>query len=152
MKLSAKGLELLKSLEGLKFTAYQDSAGVWTIGYGHTQNVRAGQRIDQAQAESFLKADVAKFEKGVEKTLLEFGTKVKPHQFDALVIFSFNVGLKAFQKSTMAKKLYLMNNNDQVSVNAVANQFDRWNKAGGKVVQGLVNRRAKEKLLFLGVL
>ena len=67
------------------------------------------------------------------------------------MIFSFNVGLRAFQKSTMAKKLYLMDNKDQLSVNAVADQFPRWNKAGGQVLPGLVKRRAIERLLFLGV-
>ena len=151
-KLSVKALALSKSLEGCKLTAYQDSAKVWTIGYGHTHNVKAGMKITQQQADEFLKQDVAKFEQGINQTLREFGTKVTQHQFDALVIFSFNVGLRAFQKSTMAKKLYLMDNKDQLSVNAVADQFPRWNKAGGKVLPGLVKRRGQERLLFLGVI
>ena len=150
-KLSGKAFELLKRLEGCKLTAYQDSAKVWTIGYGHTHNLKAGMNITQAQADAFLQEDVAKFEQGISQTLRELGTKVTQNQFDALVIFSFNVGLRAFQKSTMAKKLYLMDNKDQLSVNAVADQFPRWNKAGGQVLPGLVKRRAIERLLFLGV-
>lgn len=151
-KLSEKALGLLKRFEGCKLTAYQDSAKVWTIGYGHTHNVKAGMKISQQQADAFLKEDVKKFEQGINQTLREFGTKVTQSQFDALVIFSFNVGLRAFQKSTMAKKLYLMDNKDQLSVNAVADQFQCWNKAGGKVLPGLVKRRAEERLLFLGVI
>ena len=112
-KLSEKSFELLKRFEGCKLTAYQDSAKVWTIGYGHTHNVKAGMNITQAQADAFLQEDVAKFEQGISQTLRELGTKVTQNQFDALVIFSFNVGLRAFQKSTMAKKLYLMDNKDQ---------------------------------------
>lgn len=150
-KLSGKAFELLKRLEGCKLTAYQDSAKVWTIGYGHTHNVKEGMKITQAQAEEFLREDVAKFEQGILQTLREFGTRVLQAQFDALVIFAFNVGLKAFQKSTLAKKLYLMDNKDQLSVNAVADQFQRWNKVGGQVLPGLVKRRGKERLLFLGV-
>ncbi|RDE82803.1 lysozyme [Haemophilus parahaemolyticus] len=150
-KLSEKSFELLKRFEGCKLTAYQDSAKVWTIGYGHTHNVKAGMNITQAQADAFLQEDVAKFEQGISQTLRELGTKVTQNQFDALVIFSFNVGLRAFQKSTMAKKLYLMDNKDQLSVNTVADQFPRWNKAGGQVLPSLVKRRAIERLLFLGV-
>lgn len=151
-KLSVKSLELLKQLEGCRLKAYQDSAKIWTIGYGHTHNVKAGMKITQQQADVFLKQDVAKFEQGINQTLRELGTTVTQKQFDALVIFSFNVGLRAFQKSTMAKKLYLMDNKDYESVNAVADQFPRWNKAGGKVIPGLVKRRAQERLLFLGVI
>lgn len=152
MKLSKLGLTLLKQFEGCKLTAYRDSANIPTIGYGHIQGVKMGMKITQEQADKFLREDVAKFERGVTLFLAELGVTVLQHQFDALVCFAFNVGLSALKKSTLAKKLYVMNNKDQTSVYAVADQFLRWNKAGGKVVQGLVNRRGEERLLFLGVL
>lgn len=152
MKLSNIGLSLLKQFEGCKLVAYRDSANIPTIGYGHIQGVKMSDKITQEQADQWLKEDVAKFERGVNKLVRELGVTITQNQFDALVCFAFNVGLSALQKSTLAKKLYTMDNKDQQSVYAVADQFLRWNKAGGKVVQGLVNRRGKERLLFLGVM
>lgn len=150
-KLSEKGLALLKRFEGCKLEAYRDSANIPTIGYGHIQNVKMGDKITQAQADQFLKEDVAKFERGVNRFIRELGVTITQNQFDALVSFAFNVGLGALQKSTLGKKLYLMDNKEQKTVYEVADQFLRWNKAGGKVVQGLINRRGAERLLFLGV-
>lgn len=154
--LSETGLNLIKKFEGCKLTAYRDVANIPTIGYGHTKTVTAKdvenkKRITQSEADYLLRQDVAHFEKGVNKLINENNLNLKQNQFDALVSFSYNVGLGALSKSTLMKKLYLMNQNDQASVYAVADQFLRWNKAGGKVWQGLVNRRNEERLLFLGV-
>lgn len=138
---SSAGLQLIKSFEGLRLTAYQDLVGVWTIGYGHTgPDVRPGLMITQEQANTLLAADLAGFEQGVAKlvTLL-----LNQHQFDALVSFSYNLGLGNLQNSTL---LRLLNAGE---VAAAAEQFLRWDKAGGKQVAGLISRRNAERNLFL---
>lgn len=150
-KLSQTGLALIKRFEGCKLVAYRDAVGVPTIGYGHTHDVKMGQTITQAQADAFLVADVEKFERGVNFLVDELRVEITQNQFDALVCFAFNVGLRALEKSTLAKKLYLMKQKEQASIYAVADEFPRWNKAGGKVLPGLTKRRGAERLLFLGV-
>lgn len=149
LKTSQKGIELIKKFEGCKLTAYRDSVGVWTIGFGHTKDVKAGMVITAEQAEQFLKDDVVYFENGVNKLLKTLKTAVTQNQFDALISFAFNLGLGNLRKSTLAKKLYVMQQNDRDSVQAVADEFPRWNKAGGQVLTGLTNRRNAERALFL---
>lgn len=139
----------LKQWEGLRLEAYQDSGGVWTIGYGHTgPDVRKGLRITEARAEELLAADLSRFERGVNN-----GVKVPltDNQFGALVSFAFNVGLgdprnkKApvgFLTSTLLRKLNAGN------YNAVPSELAKWKYDNGKVVQGLVNRRAAEAGLW----
>lgn len=156
MKLSQAGLDLIKHFEGLRLTAYFDAVNVPTIGYGHTNSVKRAdvlnkKTITNAQAEALLKEDVAVYERGVNRLTREMGVMLTQSQFDALVSFSFNVGLGNLRRSTLLKKLYVMNQNDQSSIDAVADEFLRWNRAGGKVLQGLVRRRGAERLLFLGV-
>ncbi len=138
---SSAGLQLIKSFEGLRLTAYQDMVGVWTIGYGHTgPDVRPGLMITQEQANALLAADLARFEQGVAKlvTLL-----LNQYQFDALVSFSYNLGLGNLQHSTL---LRLLNAGE---VTAAAEQFLCWDKAGGRQVAGLTRRRKAERELFL---
>lgn len=149
LKTSQKGIELIKKFEGCKLTAYRDSVGVWTIGFGHTKDVKADMVITAEQAEQFLKDDVVYFENGVNKLLKTLKTAVTQNQFDALISFAFNLGLGNLRKSTLAKKLYVMQQNDRDSVQAVADEFPRWNKAGGQVLTGLSNRRNAERALFL---
>ncbi|KMK51473.1 hypothetical protein RO21_06045 [[Actinobacillus] muris] len=151
LALSIAGFSLIKQFEGCKLTAYRDSVGVLTIGYGHTHNVKEGDKITQAQAEQLLAQDVKHFEKGINQLLDELGVTVTQHQFDALVSLAFNIGLGRLKKSTLVKKLYLMRQTDQRSVYAVADQFLRWIYAGGKELAGLKRRRNEERLLFLGV-
>lgn len=156
LKLSQKGLELIKHFEGLRLTAYLDAVGVPTIGYGHTKTVKkadvlAKKRISEQEAERLLKSDVTQFERGVNRLTIELGIPITQCQFDALVSFAFNVGLGNLSKSTLLKKLYVMSQNDQSSIYAVGDEFLRWNRAGGKVLPGLVRRRGEERLLFLGV-
>jgi lysozyme len=138
---SSAGQQLIESFEGLKLTAYQDMVGVWTIGYGHTgADVRPGLSISAAQAEALLAADLGRFEQGVAR-LVTF--LLNQHQFDALVSFSYNLGLGSLQNSTLLK---LLNSGD---VAGAAEQFLRWDKAGGVQVAGLLRRRQAERALFL---
>lgn len=147
---SEKGKKLIKTFESKRLKAYQDAVGVWTIGYGHTKDVKQGMVITDEQADAFLTSDLIYFENGVNKLINELNCIVTQNQFDALISFAFNLGLGSLRKSTLTRKLYVMQQNDKASVIAVANEFPRWNKAGGKVLAGLVRRRAAERDLFLG--
>lgn len=140
--LSENGIKLLKNLEGLRLQAYQCSAGRWTIGYGHTGGVKAGDVITQAQAEVLLTADLVRFESAVNKLVK---APLNQNQFDALVIFCFNVGFgnDGFGGSTMLK---LLNGRDY---KGAAGQFTKWCYAAGAICEGLYNRRVKERDLFL---
>lgn len=142
MSLSQAGLDMIKGFEGLRLTAYQDSAGVWTIGYGHTgPDVRPGMTITQARAEQLLRQDVARFEQAVRDAVR---VPLTQNQFDALVSFSFNVGAGAFRGSTLLSKL---NAGDYAGAQA---EFGRWVHAGGQRLEGLVRRRTAEAELFGG--
>jgi lysozyme len=133
------GIELIKSFEGLRLKAYRCSAGVLTIGYGHTSGVTEGQEIDEAEAERLLREDIAEFEAGV----LRVATDPTPNQFSAMVSLAFNIGLAAFGRSTVLRK---HNAGDHADA---AEAFMLWNKAGGRVLQGLIRRRAAERALYL---
>ena len=140
MNLSKRGLELIKRFEGLRLKAYHDIVGVLTIGYGHTGlDVAEDMIIDQPAAEALLVLDVGRFEKGVEKSVQ---VPLTQGQFDALVSFAYNLGLGALRKSTLLKKL---NAGDYAGASV---EFERWNKAGGKVVLGLTVRRKLERQAF----
>lgn len=145
MEMSKNGLALLKSFEGCELTAYQDSVGIWTIGYGWTQPVNGkpvsqGMTITQGTADSLLCSGVVQYEKGVTGLVR---VDVNQNQFDALVDFAYNLGVRALEGSTLLKKL---NAGDYAGA---ADEFPKWNKAGGKVLNGLVKRRAAERSLFL---
>lgn len=135
MKISTTGLNLIKSFEGCRLTAYKCPAGIWTIGYGHTGNVKSGQKITQAKADAYLKADLAKFEKHV----MSYDKKYNWNQneFDALVSFAYNVGsiTQLTANGTRTKK--------QISEKILA-----YDKAAGKTLAGLTRRRQAEKALF----
>ncbi|WP_336278485.1 lysozyme [Bartonella sp. CB175] len=143
-KISKEGLALIKQWEGLRLHAYKDAAGVWTIGYGHTTQsgkpfVQEGMQITKSQAEVILQKDLAQFEKTVEHRVKQFLTN---EQFAALVSFCYNVGTEAFCNSTLLKKL---NEGDYESIPV---ELQKWTKAGGKRLQGLVYRRAAEAGLW----
>lgn len=140
MKTSKTGIDLIKELEGLRTEAYQCSAGVWTIGYGHTNNVRKGQKINELCAETYLTIDVQKCEYAINTSVK---VPLTQNQFDSLVSFIFNVGVSAFKKSTLLKKL---NNSDYIGA---SDEFGKWIYANKKISNGLKNRRNKEKELFL---
>jgi lysozyme len=134
-KVTHEGVEKIKQFEDLKLTAYQCSANVWTIGHGHTLTAEKGMKITAAEAESLLFADLEIFESAVDRLVQ---VKLTDWQFAALVSFAFNVGVRAFEKSTLLKKL------NEGDYDAVPAQLMRWNKVKGKVVAGLTNRRAAE--------
>ena len=139
MQISRAGLDLIKQFEGLYLKAYRCPAGVPTIGYGHTAGVAMGQTITQQQADDYLRRDVRQFERAVSRLVR---VPLTQGQFDALVSFAFNLGEGALAQSTL---LRLLNAGDY---SGAAAQFDRWNKAGGRVLPGLVRRRAAERALF----
>ena len=141
MKISEEGLSLIKKFEGCELTAYQDSVDVWTIGYGHTKGVEDGQEITQEEAEEMLASELDEYE-GYINDLVE--CDLEQCQFDALVAWVYNLGPTNLRSSTMLKRL---NSND---LEDVPSQIKRWNKAGGKVLNGLVRRREAEALLFEG--
>lgn len=140
-KINQAGLELIKNFEGRMLRAYQDSVGVWTIGYGHTKGVKKGDVISSEQAEEFLKADLAEAEEWVNFAVT---VPITDNEFAALVSFTFNLGYGNLVKSTLLRLL-----NGDATRTVVADQFLRWNKAGGKVLPGLTRRRKAEKKLFL---
>lgn len=134
MKTSKKGIDLIKSFEGCRLTAYKCPAGVWTIGYGHTEGVKEGQSITQEKADLYLALDLEKYEGYVEATNLQ----LNQNQFDALVSFAYNCGygnLKSLVKNR--------------TLTQIAEAMLLYNKANGTVLSGLVRRRQAEHDLFV---
>ena len=139
MKASDKAYALIRRFEGKSNKAYQDSAGVWTIGYGHTGGVVKGQTISDDEVERLLAEDVAVAENAVNAQHLT----LTQDQFDALVDFVFNLGAGNFQKSTLLKKLKADPNDP-----TIYDEFLRWVYAGGVKLLGLVRRRTDEANLY----
>ena len=139
MKISAEGLSLIKKFEGCELEAYQCSAGVWTIGYGHTKDIEEGMTITKEQAEEMLVDELHEYESYVNEYVT---VELEQNQFDALVSWVYNLGPNNLKASTMLK---VLNSGDFSGVPA---QIKRWNKAGGKVLEGLIRRREAEALLF----
>lgn len=140
MTYSKDGLHLTEQFEGCKLEAYQDSRGIWTIGYGHTAGVHAGATCTQQQAEQWLAEDIAWAASEVNKLVHVLLTQA---EFDALVDFVFNCGAGNFDHSTL---LALVNKGDMKDA---ANEFEKWDRSGGKVVAGLLRRRDAERVMFL---
>lgn len=140
MKINQEGLNLIKDFEGCRLKAYLCPAGVWTIGYGHTKGVKPDMVITQLDADRFLLQDLKRFEEAVSSLVK---VPITPNQFSALVSFAYNVGTGALYDSTLLRKL---NNKDY---KGAADEFLRWNKAGGKVLPGLTKRRIAERDLFI---
>ena len=139
MKASPKLIEAIKRFESCVLTAYQDSKGVWTIGYGHTAGVKRGDKITQYQAEAFLREDLAKFETVANRCKC-ISTQGK---FDAILDFIYNCGPENFNKSTL--KQYIESGRKTWEVQE---QFLRWVNSGGKKLGGLVTRRIWEANRF----
>lgn len=138
---SQKGIDLIKKYEGCKLTAYKCPAGVPTIGYGHTQSVKMGMTISQAQADAFLKDDI----KPLESVLNKMGINYTQNQFDALISWLFNLGVGNFNNSTLKKKILAKASDEEIT-----DQIVKWVNAGGKPLLGLKRRRVEEANLFLG--
>lgn len=139
---SPAGIALIKSFEGLRLEAYQDQVGVWTIGYGSTRGVKAGDKITEGEAVARLVDDLQGAEAGVRR--LVTATLTQP-QFDALVSFVFNLGAPSLASSQLLRLL----NSGKASL--AADEFPRWVHAGGVVVEGLRRRRRAEQALFQGL-
>ena len=135
LKISDNGLNLIKGFEGCRLTAYRDSVGVWTIGYGHTKGVHSGQTISMGQATEYLRQDCANAERNVNS----FDSKYhwNQNQFDALVSFAFNIG-----------SINQLVGNGSKSISEISARIPLFCHAGGKKLTGLVTRRNVEKALF----
>lgn len=147
MRTSGAGIRHIREFEGERLKAYKCSAGVWTIGVGHTSAAGAptvveGMTITANESAAILARDLAAFELGVERML---EVDVSQNQFDVLVSFAFNCGLGALKKSTLLKRV------NEGKFDAVPAELMKWTKAGGKEVAGLVRRRRAEAKLWRGV-
>lgn len=139
MDYSPDGLKLTESFEGCRLAAYLDSVGVPTIGYGHTHGVTMGMTCTQEQAEQWLQEDIQVAVQAVNNLVT---VPLTQQQFDALVDFTFNLGTGALQHSTL---LRLLNSGNY---QGAAGEFEKWDKAGGKVLPGLLRRRQAERDMF----
>lgn len=142
MKTSQVGIDLIKSFESLQLKAYKavPTEKYYTIGYGHySPNITPGQTISKETAENLLKLDLQEFEEKLNK----LGLQLTQNQFDALISFIFNVGFKNFLDSTLLKRIRM-----HASCEEIKYQFKRWNRSGGKILNGLTKRRQKEADLF----
>jgi lysozyme len=141
MQISEEGISLIKSYEGCRLEAYQDSVDVWTIGYGHTKDVKEGDKINQEEAEYMLQEEMIEYE-GYINDLVE--VPLEQCQFDALVCWVYNLGPTNLKNSTLLKVL------NEEDYDGVPEQIKRWNKAGGVILSGLIKRREAEANLFEG--
>jgi lysozyme len=145
---SLLGLNLIKKYEGLRLSAYLCPAGVPTIGYGSTRypngkKVLLGEKLaGEKEATQLLLATLSPFEDAVNKHL----PNLNQCQFDALVCFAYNVGTGALVKSTLMRKAKA-----NAADPSILDEFLRWNKAGGKVLAGLTNRRREEANLYFSL-
>lgn len=146
MTVNKDTIDLIKRWEGFRPDAYKCPAGVWTIGYGTTASAgagitpRAGMVIDEAQAEVYLRRTVDKFAATIRPMIT---APVTDNQFGAMVSLAYNIGPSAFGRSSVLGRF------NRGDIQGAADAFRMWNKAGGRVLQGLVNRREDEIRLFL---
>lgn len=138
-KISSDGINLIIDEEKFRAEAYQDHTGIWTIGYGHTATAYPGRVISKDEAVRLFRKDIEIKENCVNNNVVVGLTQ---QQFDALVSLTYNIGCTNFRKSTLLKKL------NQRDYHGAYLEFPKWNKAGGEVLRGLVNRRAKEQELW----
>lgn len=139
MQISNKGLDLIKFYEGLELEAYKCAAGVLTIGYGWTHDVKEGDTITEERAEELLREGIVQYENAVNDLV---NVPLEQHQFDALVSWVYNLGKANLAASTLLKKV------NAQEFDEVPEQIKRWNKAGGKVLEGLIKRRESEAHLW----
>jgi len=141
MQTSENGFALIQKYEGLRLATYVCPGGKLTIGYGHTgPDVTTGKKIDEEEANALLVKDVQRFERAVNGLVT---VPMTQGMFDALISFSFNLGVGSLKSSTLLKKLNAGN------LTGAADEFLKWNKAGGKVLAGLSARRESERERFL---
>ena len=145
MKLSQNGVNFIKSHEALRLKAYQDSKGVWTIGWGHTKNVHPGDVITREQAEQFIRDDLAWVERVLNADLVSGRDNpiVTQNEYDALCSLVFNIGSQAYLDSTVRRKI------KQGDKMGAAHAFGMWIYSNHKIAPGLVTRRNAERKMFL---
>jgi lysozyme len=146
--LTDSGFSLIKTFEGCRLTAYQDIAGVWTIGFGTTvypngQRVQPGDVCSMTQAETYFQHDLERFAQQVDALTVD---TITPRQFDALVSLTYNIGSQAYRDSTVRKRV-----NAGSSPGLIREAWMRFHWAGGQRVKGLLIRRHKECDFFFGV-
>ena len=139
MNISERGLDLIKEFEQCRLEAYQDSVGIWTIGWGHIRGVKQGDTCTQEEADAWLQEDVASAEGCVSGAATVPLTQL---EFDALCSFVFNLGCTALRNSTLLKKL------NASDYDGAAAEFRKWNHAAGVELAGLTRRRLAERELF----
>lgn len=141
LALSASALVGIASWEGFVGSAYQDIVGVWTIGFGTTEGVKAGQKIDPVKALQRKISDVQKFEGAIKQCVT---VPLHQYEYDSYLSLAYNIGPNAFCNSTLVRKL---NASDYAGA---CKEILRWDRAGGKVVRGLTNRREAEYRQCIG--
>ena len=141
MNISQEGISLIKKFEGCELEAYKCAAGVWTIGYGHTKDVKEGNSITKEEAESMLVHELQEYCSDVD---IAVKVDLKQNEFDSLVSWTYNLGPTNLNSSTMLRVL------NEGKYDEVPAQMKRWNKASGQVKEGLVRRREAEALMFEG--
>ena len=147
MSTTSKAADIIAVFEGKKLKAYRDSGGIWTIGFGSTYNidekrpVQEGDTIDESTAIRWLHTITGNLQNDIKKLITVSTTQ---NQLDSLTSLAYNIGLGNFKKSTLLKRL-----NANYPKIQLADEFLKWNKVKGVVNQGLVNRRSKERELFL---
>ena len=139
MNISQEGIALIKRVEGCELEAYLDSVGIPTIAYGRIKNVEMGDTCTQEQAEKWLEEELPEYE-GYINDMVK--VELEQCQFDALCSWVYNLGPNNLKESTLLKVL------NEGNYSSVPAEIKRWNKAGGKVLQGLMRRREAEALLF----
>lgn len=137
--ISSEGLDLIKEFEGFREEAYKCPAGVWTIGYGHTEDVDKGDTITREGAEELLIEEVKEYEESVKNNV---EVDITQEQYDALVSFTYNLGGGSLEGSTLLEEL------NSGNYSGAAKEFDEWVYSNGKKLEGLVKRREKEKELY----
>jgi len=145
MKIGENGKKLIKKYEGCELEAYKCPAGVWTIGYGNTyyedgKKVKSGDKITQDRAEKLLDKLLDHYEKGVDSMTRD---DITNNQFDALVSFAWNLGIASLKSSTLLKKVNADPNDTKIRA-----EFEKWTRAAGKILAGLVARRCAEADLY----
>jgi len=141
MQISQEGLALIKKFEGCELEAYKCPAGVWTIGYGHTKDVKEGDKINKDEANYLLQEEMIEFESYIDDMV---EVELNQSQYDALCAWVYNLGPSNLGSSTLLKVL------NEGKYEEVPQQIKRWNKANGEVLTGLIRRREAEALLFQG--
>ena len=140
MNINEAGIKLISEFEGCALTAYQDIKGIWSIGFGHTANVKQGDTCTAEQAQEWLTQDT---QWAVERLNRMIKVSLNENQFSACVCFAYNVGTGNFERSTLLRCINTSHLDD------AANEFLKWNRANGIVSSGLTRRREQERALFL---